>query len=96
VRELRNAVARRLALGDLGPPRKRAPSPPGSASDDYIDRVIASRTPFPRARAEVLAEFEQRYVTSVLAEHCGDITRAASASGIGKRYFQLIRARRSG
>jgi hypothetical protein len=49
--------------------------------------------PFPRARDRILAEFESRYVERVLAEHGGVVARAAAASGIARRYFNIIRAR---
>jgi hypothetical protein len=32
----------------------------------------------------------------VLDRHQGDATRAAQASGIARRYFQLLRARQAG
>jgi len=104
VRELRNAVARRLALGDLAP----EPGGPGSSSatrgstgappsapegDDLLERVLAADLPLPRARQEVLDEFERRYVERVLAKHGGNVTRAAAASGIARRYFYTIRNR---
>jgi hypothetical protein len=38
-------------------------------------------------------EFERRYVERMLARHGGNVTRAARASGVAHRYFQLIRAR---
>jgi hypothetical protein len=41
----------------------------------------------------MLAEFEKRYVERVLAEHGGVVSRAAVASGIARRYFNLIKAR---
>jgi two-component system response regulator HydG len=41
----------------------------------------------------VVDDFERRYVARVLSRHGGDIARAAAASGIARRYFQLIRAR---
>jgi hypothetical protein len=42
----------------------------------------------------VLEWFEQRYVARVLERHGGNVTHAAHASGIGRRYFQTIRSRR--
>ena len=38
--------------------------------------------------------FEERYVQHVLAQNGGNVTRAAHAAGIGRRYFQRIRERR--
>ncbi len=103
VRELRNAVARRLALGDLAPepgaPRHaQARTAPGAQShagsgDDLLERVLSADLPLPRARQEVLDEFERRYVERVLAKHGGNVTRAAAASGIARRYFYTIRNR---
>jgi two-component system, NtrC family, response regulator HydG len=43
----------------------------------------------------VVDAFEREYVARVLARHGGHIGRAAAASGIARRYFQLIRARLS-
>jgi DNA-binding NtrC family response regulator len=98
VRQLRNAVARALALGDLdvATPRDpaadlRAPRPTGTAAPDaFLDAVIAERLPLPVARMRVIKEFEQRYIAALLAEH-GTVAKAAAASGIARRYFQLLR-----
>jgi transcriptional regulator with GAF, ATPase, and Fis domain len=98
VRELRNAVARWMALGDVDP-RHGA----GEAGDDEADvegggedllaRALSSDLPFPRARDLLLQEFEKRYVGRLLEDHDGDVAAAAAASGIGRRYFQMLRAR---
>ena len=101
VRELRNAVARRLALGDLAPApgaggRPSAPPPPStptSSGDDFVDAVLERDLPLPRARQEVVDEFERRYVARVLDKHGGNVTRAANASGIARRYFYAIKNR---
>jgi DNA-binding NtrC family response regulator len=112
IRELHNAVARRLALGDLAHaplaarPTSNIASPPGIASqapadaslpgDDVIARVIRLGLPLSRSRELVVDDFERRYVQTVLDRHQGDATRAAQASGIARRYFQLLRARQAG
>jgi two-component system, NtrC family, response regulator HydG len=95
VRELHNAVLRRVALGELGetPLRNSAPPVLDSPSSDSIDRVLERDLPFPRARDEIVAEFERRYVDRVLARYDGNVVRAAAASGIARRYFQIIRRR---
>jgi DNA-binding NtrC family response regulator len=106
VRELHNLVARRLALGDLAPARNAHASPtnvagagPGAASPgggggaDFIGKVIADKQPFARARERVVFEFERRYIDWALAEHAGNVTKAAEACGIGRRYFYVIRSR---
>jgi transcriptional regulator with GAF, ATPase, and Fis domain len=91
VRELRNAVARYVTLGEaeLGPRAK-----PEAGSGDAIERVLGLRLPMLRARELVVEEFERRYIERILEEHGGNVAKAAEASGIAKRYFQLLRARR--
>ena len=97
VRELYNSVAQRVALGELArPPAERsarwAAVKPG-AEGDAIERVLAMGFPLPRARQHLVQEFERRYVERVLEEHGGNVARAAAASGIALRYFQLVKAR---
>jgi DNA-binding NtrC family response regulator len=92
VRELRNAVARLVTLGDLDPLPTDAP-PRAVDEGDTIARVVQERLPFPVARLKVLQAFEQRYTEQVLADHAGNVRKAAAASGIGRRYFQMIRER---
>jgi transcriptional regulator with GAF, ATPase, and Fis domain len=93
VRELYNAVVRRLALGDLGPIVSNRASIPEGAPIDAIEQILAQGLPLPRARQQIVDEFERRYVERVVQAHGGNVSRAAKASGIGHRYFQKIRAR---
>jgi DNA-binding NtrC family response regulator len=93
VRELRNAIARRIALGDLGedlPAAAEAVPPEGA---HWADEILALDLPWPRARERVLDELQRRYVARVLEQHGGNVSRAAAASGIARRYFQILRAR---
>jgi DNA-binding NtrC family response regulator len=91
IRELQNAIARHVAIGDLPDPPPRS----SRASSDPIERILSMGLPLPRARAEVVEEFERRYVEAALDRHDGNVTRAAAASGLALRYFQLLKARRS-
>ncbi len=102
VRELANAVAHRVALGDLADTNAlRRPAsilPPDGANTphaphDVVDDVIARELPFTHARQRVLEDFERRYVEDVLTKHKGNISKAAAASGIARRYFYTIRSR---
>jgi DNA-binding NtrC family response regulator len=92
VRELQNAIARHVAVGEL--PAVEA-APQVASGGDAIERVLAKDLPLPRARAEIVEAFERRYVERVLERHGGNVSRAAAASGIALRYFQLLRAKRN-
>jgi two-component system response regulator HydG len=103
VRELRNAVARRIALGELDP-LSGAPSgavktsldaPVGAGRGEAeLESILAMNLPFSKARRLVLESFVRRYVARALAQSGGDVAAAAAASGIARRYFQLLRERR--
>jgi DNA-binding NtrC family response regulator len=106
VRELSNAVARFVALGPLaslaalGHARvPRGAAPVGVAADASANapnpfaEILDADLPFPQARQRILDSFERAYVERVLAIHKGNVARAAAASGIARRYFQLLRSR---
>ena len=65
-------------------------------SGDLIERILGADLPLTRAREQLVGEFERRYVARVLDQHGGNVTAAATASGLARRYFQLLRARYSG
>jgi DNA-binding NtrC family response regulator len=81
VRELRDFVQKLLA-------------PNGDDLDGVVAAVLEAEVSYAEARRRLLLEFEQRYVQRMLTVHHGNITRAAAASGLARRNFQLIRARR--
>ncbi len=60
---------------------------------DMFESILAEDLPLPAARRKVVAEFEQLYVQRALQRTNGNVTQAAQASGVGSRYFRLIRAR---
>jgi len=92
VRELRNTIARHIALGDLAPTADPPPSSHGRGHD-VIEEAIHAGLPFVRAREKVVDEFQRRYLEHVLTQAGGDTAKAAAASGIARRYFNLLRAR---
>lgn len=104
VRELTNAVARHIALGDLETPalrddvpRSQGGSRDGAPShDEWLAAILERDLPLARAREVVVDDFERRYVERVLAKHNGNVTQAAIASGIARRYFQILRAKKQG
>ena len=91
VRELKAAVVARKTLGELGQAYRSEEAKDNGL--DFLSAVIEDDLPFPSARERVVKEFERRYVERVLARHGGSVTKAARASGVAHRYFQLIRAR---
>jgi two-component system, NtrC family, response regulator HydG len=103
VRELHNAVARFLALGEppeLSQTGSRLASQVSSdeprALAQVIEELLDAQMPLTRAREVIVGEFEKRYVERVLARYGGNVARAAAASGIARRYFQILRARYRG
>ena len=62
---------------------------------DPIARILARDLPLPVARRALLEEFESRYVDRVLAQHGGNTAKAAAASGVARRWFQLLLAKRA-
>jgi DNA-binding NtrC family response regulator len=93
VRELKNAVARQLSLGDLAPVENLAPlrqteGPAGKVESWYKLR-------FDDARKAAIDAFEKRYLDFTLARFDGNLAKAAEASGLGKRFFQMVKALKS-
>jgi two-component system, NtrC family, response regulator HydG len=97
IRELHNTVARQLALGELADLKTTQPKEDSAASvgppADAVDQILALDLPFIQARDRMLEEFEHRYVERALAKHGGNVTHAAAACGVARRYFQTIRSR---
>jgi len=95
VRELHNAVARHLALGDLAyqQPKSSDAEARSEASEGWVDAILASGLAYPRAKERVVEEFTSRYVERLIELHGGNVTRAASESGVGLRYFHALRAK---
>jgi two-component system, NtrC family, response regulator HydG len=101
LRELYNAVARFLALGEgpealghgSGSLRPPEPMQEERGLAKVIEDLLDAQMPLTRAREVIVGEFEKRYVERVLARYGGNVARAASASGIARRYFQILRAR---
>jgi DNA-binding NtrC family response regulator len=65
----------------------------GSAPD-FVDEIIARNLVLSDARERVLDVFERRYVEHMLRVHRGNVTRAAAAAGLARRYFHVLRTKR--
>jgi len=106
VRELRNLVARlvlfpELGLETQGPPQAEvmatkpteassaageARAPGGEA--DGLGPLL--QLPLPSARELVMERFERSYVTAKLAQHGGNISRAADAMGVSRQLVHRL------
>ncbi len=73
-----------------------APVPSMRPKDDFVARLIRDDVPFSKARQLAALDFERRYVKSVLEKFGGNVTKAAQASGIGRRYFHMLLAKLEG
>ena len=107
VRELLNTVVRWQALGEMGLGEQIAEEPPESLAapptaqptkaegggDNIVERLIRDAVPFSKARQLAALDFERRYVTRILESFGGNVTKAAQASGIGRRYFHMLLAK---
>ncbi len=94
VRELRNFVnmialsgpdateAALATVGDWGQPVVRAAGGNGLAVD--------IKRPFKEAKAELITEFESRYIVALLEAHHWNISRAARSAGIERAYLQRL------
>lgn len=107
IRELRNAVARRLALGDLAPQGPASRPPPSMREErsraqglatggDPIAAALALDLPLGETRQRIVDELERRYVERVLEANGGNVTRAAAAAGVARRYFHRLKNKVSG
>ena len=92
VRQLKNVVARACALAGDGAialevpgktPRRASSSSP-VPMDDLFD------VPLKEARATLNARFEEAYARRVVAQHGGNVTRAAEAAGVARNYLHRL------
>jgi DNA-binding NtrC family response regulator len=101
VRELQSYLTRTATL-DARPAPRDAPSAETGLNEwiaergvrgDALEDVLALDLPFTQARKAAIAAFERRYVERVLAQHKGNVSLASAASGIARRYLQMIKRR---
>jgi two-component system response regulator HydG len=98
VRELRELVSQLRERGDdpgqLLVSAARVPADDATKLTEVVEELLEADVSYNEARRRLVVEFEQRYVERMLIAHHGNVTRAAAASGLARRNFQLIRARR--
>jgi DNA-binding NtrC family response regulator len=103
VRELRNMVERTLALAGNEMPERFDPVGAGRGTSIAPPPVPTSKgaprasepevdldRPFLEQKHEMVATFEETYLTSMLERHGGNISRAAAAAGLDRMYFKRL------
>jgi DNA-binding NtrC family response regulator len=94
VRELRNFIERSVSLGfvserGIGNGHAAAASiPPGA-----LESIVPLHLPLKDARQVWTESFESIYVRSMLKKTGGNLTRAAAAAGVNRRFLQRLIAR---
>jgi DNA-binding NtrC family response regulator len=88
VRELRNMVERITHLGEMA---LALDNPTSRWASDPFTEAARSGLPYRRARAAVLDAFADMYVDDMLNRHGGNVSHAAKAAGIARRYFQRLK-----
>lgn len=58
-----------------------------------LDELTDPKLPYTRARQRMLDRFERMYVQRVLAREGGNVSKAAEAAGVARRYFQIVKSR---
>jgi two-component system, NtrC family, response regulator HydG len=89
-RELRNAVSRFVALGELDGLK---PAPALSVGERWLEALLEQELPLGDARQRVVDEFERRYVAHMLTKTGGNIAQAAASAGMSRRYMQMLKAK---
>ena len=88
VRELRNYVERAVVLQYAGPAQRRSlvPDEPNAPMGGEVDLDQA----FTEAKKLVVEDFEQRYLTALLAWSHGNVSRAARKAGMDRMYLHRL------
>lgn len=88
VRELRNAVARALALGVPAPAGSEAQPPSGSGDSGGLD--VRLDEPLLAGRSRVAREYERAYMELALKQTGGNVSQAAELAGIGRKFAYTL------
>jgi transcriptional regulator with PAS, ATPase and Fis domain len=92
VRELRNTIERDVALG-LPRTTEAVPASPPPALPSGIESIVPLHMPLKEARAAWSRAFDSIYVRAMLDKTSGNVTRAAEAAGVSRRFLQRMMAR---
>jgi DNA-binding NtrC family response regulator len=100
VRELRNVLARAVALGvkDDGSPASFADlvlnlAPSASAlTIGYEFPGVATGMPFKEAKQALVDQFERAYLAALFKRHPNNMQRAANAAGLSRKHlYDLVK-----
>jgi transcriptional regulator with PAS, ATPase and Fis domain len=95
VRELRNAIERAVTLGQVDA-ASRLPAAASTATSILppgLSSIVPLHLPLKDARLAWTNEFEAIYVKAMLEKTNGNVTRAAEAAGVSRRFLQRMVAR---
>ncbi|MET0388124.1 MAG: sigma-54 dependent transcriptional regulator [Polyangiales bacterium] len=92
VRQLRNYLERRVALGELVPPPGSDTSIPPRPDPSALSQspAIAVDLPLRIAREEWTNQFEVRYLRALLERYDDNVTAAARAAGVNRVHFYRL------
>ena len=90
VRELRNLVEAAVAMGELAPAGE--PAAPRPVDDAAFTTDLG--LPYKDARAQLVEQFEERYVDALLARTGGNISQAARVAQMTRSHLSELIARR--
>jgi DNA-binding NtrC family response regulator len=91
VRELRNAIERDVTLGLTGNAADATAVQPSLPRG--IEAIVPLHMPLKDARAAWSRAFESVYVRAMLEKTGGNLTRAAQAAGVSRRFLQRMLVR---
>jgi transcriptional regulator with GAF, ATPase, and Fis domain len=89
IRELQNVIERSIVLekGHGLTCRTILNSLQSSAAEEESCVLFGEDQPYHQAKENLLDRFDRDYIRNSLKRHCGNITKAACASGLGYRIF---------
>jgi DNA-binding NtrC family response regulator len=92
VRQLRNYIERRVALGELVPPPGSDTSipPMPDVANDAAGPALETGQPLKLAREAWNSAFEARYLSALLAAHSDNVAAAARAAGVNRVHFYRL------
>jgi transcriptional regulator with PAS, ATPase and Fis domain len=91
VRQLRNYIERRVALGDsIPPPGADSTPPPALEEPGAGEPAIAFDRPLKDAREAWNSKFEAQYLQTILERNNNNVSAAARAAGVNRVHFYRL------